>query len=149
MLELTPFNTRKMTKRNGTKFDDFYDVMDSFFTDSSLGLRNLNRDTFKIDIKEDEEFYTVIADVPGIKKSDLNLQYNEGLLTINIEREEEDNVEKGNYIHRERRYSSMQRRIQLKNIDEESIKAKLEEGVLIVKVEKLKKEDEQRYIEIE
>jgi HSP20 family protein len=54
-----------------------------------------------------------------------------------------------NYIHKERRYSSMSRNIFLADSAAEGIKAKLDDGVLIIRVPKKEKPDSSVNIEIE
>ena len=54
-----------------------------------------------------------------------------------------------NYIHKERRASSMCRRVRLVNAKLDNIKAKLEEGVLTVSVPKKENTSTSRTIEIE
>ena len=59
------------------------------------------------------------------------------------------NEEKKNYIHRERRMSSMQRSIYLADAAEDSITAKLEEGMLKINVPKAVKTEKTRKITID
>lgn len=148
MFGLTPFNNRQLTKRDGREFGDFYNMIDSFFDDSFWPSRNLLRDTFKIDVKDKDDHYIIEADLPGINKEEVNLQFNKGILSISVEKKEENNVDEENYIHRERRSTSMMRSMQLRDVDEETIEAKLENGVLVVKAMKRKEEKTQKLIEI-
>ena len=57
-------------------------------------------------------------------------------LSITLNRSENANTENKNYIHRERRVSSMCRRVRLAGTKLEDIKAKLEDGVLVVTIPK-------------
>lgn len=148
MFRLTPYNNRQVAKKDGREFNDFYNMIDSFFDESLWPTRNLQRDTFKIDIKDNEDHYLIEADLPGIEKEEVNLQFKKDILSISVEKKVEENTEKENYIHRERRCTSMTRSMQLKDIDENSIEAKLDHGVLTVKAIKLKEEKSQKYIEI-
>ncbi|MBN2796511.1 MAG: Hsp20 family protein [Clostridia bacterium] len=148
MFRLTPYNNRQVLKREGREVNDFYNMIDSFFDESFWPIRNLQRDTFKIDVKDQENNYLIEADLPGVEKDDVKLEFSKGVLSISVERNEEKNKEEENYIHRERRCSSMMRSMQLRDIDESTIEAKLENGVLTIKAEKLKEEKNQKYIEI-
>jgi len=147
---LIPFN-RKNTNltRADTGFDSLYNMLDDFFNDSLAPSRNLLRDTFKIDIKETAREYQIEAEVPGIKKDEIGLNVENDELCISVNRVEEVNDENKNYIHRERRASSMSRRIRLANASLDEIKAKLEEGILTVTIPKYEKSDNSRKIEIE
>ena len=66
-----------------------------------------------------------------------------------MNRTEEENTEGKNYIHRERRASSMSRRVRLADAQLDDIKAKLEEGILSVSIPKKDKVSTMRKIEIE
>ena len=149
MAGLVPFNRRRKDLMS-TGFDDFQNMLDDFFAEDWSRPRSLMKDTFKIDVKEDEKEYMVEAELPGVKKEDLSLSIEDGRLCISVNKEEvkEDKDEK-NYIHRERRYTSMQRNVFLAEAADEGIKAKLEEGVLIITLPKKVQKDKSRAIEIE
>ncbi|MDR2109515.1 MAG: Hsp20/alpha crystallin family protein [Coriobacteriales bacterium] len=152
MAGLVPFNSRSsnLTRAGaGPGFEDFYNMLDDFFGDNLLSNRNLLRDTFKIDIKETDSEYLVEAELPGVKKEEIDLNIEDDALSIAINRTEETDNEGKNYIHRERRSSSMGRRIRLANARLGEIRAKLEEGVLIVTIPKEEKAASPRKIDIE
>lgn len=135
MSGLVPFNRKWGLRRSG--FDDFYNMLDDFFSDTWLPVRSLARDTFKLDIQENDREYCIEAELPGVKKEEINLELNEdGRLTIAVEREENLQEEKKNYVHRERRYSSMQRSIYLRDARVDGVKAQLNDGVLKIIVPK-------------
>lgn len=71
------------------------------------------------------------------EKEEINLELkDDGRLTISVEREESLEEEKKNYVHRERRYSSMQRSIYLRDAKTEGVKAQLKDGILRIIVPK-------------
>ena len=148
MSGLVPFNRTKLTVKPSS-FNDFYNVIDDFFNDSWLPNRSLINDTFKVDVQETESGYFIEADLPGVKKEEIELDFNEGKLSILIQREENKNEETKNYIHRERKVSSMKRAIYLQNAKPEGIKAKLEDGILKLTVDKVNKDEVRQRIEIE
>ncbi|WP_422486426.1 Hsp20/alpha crystallin family protein [Gudongella sp. DL1XJH-153] len=150
MAGLVPFN-RSSNKPVGKGFGDFYGMLDDFFSDEFfLPQRSLSRDTFKVDVQDKEKEYLIEAELPGVKKEEISLEIHDGQLIIGIQREERVDEEKKNYIHKERRYSSMSRSVYLADADSENIKAKLDDGVLTVRVPKLQKpEKETNKIEIE
>jgi len=123
-------------------------MMDDFFNDSWPTSRNLMNDTFKLDVKETDDAYTIEAELPGIKKEEIRLALNDDRLTICIERNEETNKDTDNYVHRERRCSSMQRAIFLADANDEGIEAKLDEGILQIVVPKQTKSKSAKEIEI-
>ena len=127
----------------------FYNLIDDFFTDDFPFKRSLAFDTFKVDIKEDDKDYVIEADIPGVDKENIKIDYDGDILTIAVEKEEKKDETKKNYVHRERSYSSMSRHIQLKNADLEGIKARLKDGVLVIEVPKKEKDNKGKRIEIE
>ncbi|MDF2878890.1 MAG: Hsp20/alpha crystallin family protein [Clostridia bacterium] len=147
MFGLTPFN-RQVMQKNNSDFVDFYNMIDDFFNDSFSPVRSLRNDTFKMDVKENEKEYLIEAEVPGIKKEDIKLDYNGDKLIISIQKNEEVNEQKDNYIHRERKSSSMQRGVYLKNIKADSIDATLEEGILKIIAPKVEINENRYQIEI-
>ena len=152
MAALVPFNRRNSNlTRTGTGvgFENFYNMLDDFFGDSTMPNRNLLRDTFKIDIEETEKEYLVEAELPGIRKEEIDLNIEEDTLSITVNRSEEANQDGKNYIHRERRMSSMSRRIRLAEANLSEIKAKLEEGILTITIPKAEKVSTLRKINIE
>ena len=150
MAGLIPFNRRnKSLERAETGFDGFYNMLDDFFSDSLMTSRNLFRDTFKIDIAETDSEYAIEAELPGVKKEEIDLDIENDNLCISVQRSEEVNKDENNYIHRERRFGSMSRRIRLADAKLDEAKAKLEEGVLRITIPKDEKAKNSLKIDIE
>lgn len=148
MTGLVPFN-RKNTGLRNTGFGDFYNMLDDFFSDSWSPSRSLERDTFKINVQQNDTEYLIEAELPGISKEEIKLDLNDGRLSISVQREEKINEEKKNYIHRESRFSSMSRSIYLEDADSKGIKAKLDNGVLNITVPRQERTVKAERIEIE
>ena len=149
MAGLVPFNRRNNNLTRSSGFENFYNMLDDFFGDGLMPNRNLLRDSFKIDIEEKEKEYLIEAELPGIKKEEIDLGIEDDNLCITVNRSDEVNNEGKNYIHRERRASSMSRRIRLADASLSEIKAKLEEGVLTITIPKEDKTSTSRKIDIE
>ena len=152
MAGLVPFNRRNNNlARTGTGigFENFYNMLDDFFSDGLMQSRNLLKDTFKIDIEEKESEYIIEAEVPGIAKDEIDLSIEDNHLCISVTRSEDVNKDGKNYIHRERRASSMSRRVRLADAKLDEIKAKLEGGILSVTIPKNVKANSSRKIDIE
>lgn len=90
-----------------------------------------------VDITEDEKEYVVTAELPEIKKEEVKVTVENGILTISGERKFEKE-EKGKRYHRiERSYGSFQRSFDLPDdADPEKVDAKFSEGTLKVHVAK-------------
>lgn len=147
MANMVPFN-RRSRGVTPVGFDNFRNMLDDFFTDSWTPQRNLLKDSFKIDVQETEEGYLIEADMPGIDRKDIDLEFGQDNLRISVNREDIKEEDTKNYIHKERRYSSMTRNIYLGDIKQEAIDAKLENGVLIVNVPKVHKSSKIKKINI-
>ena len=131
-----PFNRKNNNlARTGAGYEDFYNMLDDFFTDGVLPGRNLLRDTFKIDILEKDAEYIVEAELPGFRKEEIDLNIEDENLCITVNRSEEASKGK-NFIHRERRATSMNRRVRLAGAKLDQITAKLNDGVLVITIPK-------------
>ena len=150
MSGLIPFNRESGNlARTSAGFEDFYNMLDDFFSDGLMTGRNLLRDTFKIDIAEKEAEFLIEAELPGISRDAIDLNIEDGNLCISINRAEEISKDGKNYIHRERRATSMHRRVRLAGAKLDEITAKLEDGVLTITIPKMIKESSSRKINIE
>lgn len=147
MAGLVPFNRNGSLLRQGG-MRGFYNMLDDFFADTWLPERNLVFDTFKIDVKEDEKAYFIDAEMPGVKKEEINLALNDGRLSISVAREENIEDKNENYVHRERRYGSVERSVYLADANPEGIDAKLEDGLLKLVVQKQDKDSGSKKIVI-
>ena len=87
MSGLIPFN-RKRNDLMNIGFDDFSNMLDDFFTGSWPIRRSLAGDTFKIDIQDNDTEYTIEAELPGVKKEDVEITLNDGRLNLSVKKEE-------------------------------------------------------------
>lgn len=148
MAGLVPFNRRRPDVLS-TGFNSFQNMLDDFFAEGWPISRNLMADTFKIDVRDNKTDYIIEAELPGINKENISISLNEGRLNISVNKDETVEEKDKNYIHRERRYTSMSRNILLGDADADGIKAKLDNGVLSVTVPKKTKPDGAIVIDIE
>jgi HSP20 family protein len=105
-------------------------LFDNFFGNSLMPALFSGDGQIRVDIKENEKEYIVEADLPGVKKEEINVDLNNDRLTISVTRNEEVNEEKENYIRKERRSGSYCRSFYVENVIEDQISAKFENGVL-------------------
>ncbi|GKS63986.1 molecular chaperone [Nitrospira sp.] len=96
--------------------------------------------TPSVDISETEGEYQIKAEIPDVKKEDVKVTLEDGVLTIQGERKHEKE-EKGKKYHRiERSYGSFVRTFSLPDvIDEDKVKAEFKEGVLNLSLPKSEK----------
>ena len=134
--------------------NDFFDLLPSFFDGRLLKDKEWfpqSLDSFKADIQETDTEYHVHVDLPGYKKEDISIDYNQDMLTIQAKREEnkEEKQEENNYIRRERSYGSVSRQFYLSQVKEDDIHASYKEGVLQITLPKKEDGEERKQINIE
>ena len=141
---------------NDNVFDDFFDF--PFYDDKAerklYGHRAAN--LMKTDIQEHDDGYTLEMDLPGFKKEEIQLELNNGYLTISATKgldEDEKDKKSGKYIRRERYTGSCQRSFYVgEDITEEDVKAEFKHGILklfIPKKEAKPAVEQKKYISIE
>jgi len=119
--------------RSGFAGDDFDRVFEGFFRPLRW-LEEAGTETLAppIDISERENEFVVRTDLPGVKKQDINVTLENGVLTISAEYKKEDEQKQGDrVIRQERRAGRFVRSLRLGvPIDEKQIKASYKDGVL-------------------
>lgn len=99
----------------------------------------------RMDVAEDENSYSVVMDLPGIAKEDVDVEMQDGCLSVRGERKLEKDEKEANYQRMERAYGSFYRSLTLpKTVDPESIEATFKDGVLKIKVPKVEEAKAQR-----
>ncbi|MCG4570973.1 Hsp20/alpha crystallin family protein [Clostridium cochlearium] len=146
MFDMIPFRKNNPIKR-GAYFDDFFD---NFFNNDFLVPIKFPKNDFRADLKETDDEYIIEADLPGISKDAVKVNYSNNNIIISAKREDivEDKGE--NYIRRERSYGEFKRAFYVDNVDENNIRASFKDGVLKINLPKLEKDKKiGRQIEIE
>ena len=127
-----------------TPFDFFEEFSRNLFNDFKSNL-------IKTDIHETDNEYLVEAELPGIPKENIQVTYENGVLTISgqqqIDAVNED--KKGKLIRSERSLTSVQRQYLLENVKEDEIKASYSDGVLKVTLPKDSNKEIKKSISIE
>ncbi|QEK11645.1 Hsp20/alpha crystallin family protein [Crassaminicella thermophila] len=136
MFGMVPFKrNNSLEKRN----DYFNQLFNNFFDDDFFAPMITFGNAFKVDLKETENEYTIEADLPGINKEAIDIDYENNYLTIRAKREETIENENNNYVRRERSYGEFKRRFYIDNVNEEKINASFKNGVLKITLPKLEK----------
>lgn len=94
----------------------------------------------KVDIHEKEKSYEILADLPGVKKEDIHVTLQHGVLTIEASMNNEQTEEKeGKVIRKERHSGSFMRSFNVGDkVRQEDIKASFENGVLTLVAPRVK-----------
>jgi len=131
------------------KWEPFRDVDDVFDRFVAETLRRWPRQTAEgqatldwapaADVSETEAEYLIKADLPEVRKEDVSITVQDGVLTLSGERRQEVRAE-NEKVHRvERAYGSFARRFALpENADEQSIRAESRDGVILIHIPKQK-----------
>ena len=93
-----------------------------------------------VDVSETDGSYQIKAEIPDVKKEDVKVTLEDGVLTIQGERKQEKEV-KGTRYHRvERSYGRFVRSFTLPDVvDEEKVKAEFKDGILNLELPKSEK----------
>jgi HSP20 family protein len=119
-------------------FDDvFGDLLKGFFV-SPMNLDTPSQLQIKVDVTEDENAYTVTADLPGVKKEDINVSIDGNQVSIAAEvKKEHDEKDGAKILSSERHYGKFSRHFTLlQEVDESGAQAKYADGVLELKLPK-------------
>ena len=132
--------------------NDNYGILDPLFDELFFGNKN-KHEVMKTDIKDEGDHYLMKIDLPEVKKENIKLSLEDGYLIVSAKFDyNNEDKEKNNYIRRERHYGNCSRSYYLgDDVTEEDIKAKLQDGVLTLKVKKVdpKAKETKKFISIE
>jgi len=93
-----------------------------------------------LDIIDTENAYKVNAAVPGFTPDEVDVTFNDGVLSITAEHREDKTSQDGTYLRRELRLGNYARSVQLPGgIRPEAIKAGFDSGMLTVEIPKVEK----------
>ena len=88
-----------------------------------------------VDIFETEEGLTIRADLPGLRKEDVTVEFRDTILILRGERTDDDTIDKERYLRRERCCGTFQRAFNIRRqISPENIKATFKHGVLHIDI---------------
>ena len=141
---------------NTNLFDDFFEF--PFYDDKAekklYGHHAAN--LMKTDIQEHDDGYTLEMDLPGFKKEEIQIELNNGYMTISAAKgldEDEKDKKSGKYIRRERYTGSCQRSFYVgEDVTEEDIKAEFKHSILKLFVPKKEAKpavEQKKYVSIE
>ena len=111
-------------------FNDFFNTRNTF-----VG----NREGWypAVDITEDDNGYHFEMELPGLSKEDVKISFKEDVLHVTGEKKYEDDVEKKNYHHYERRYGKFERAFRIhSDVIVDKIDANFKDGVLSIDLPK-------------
>lgn len=133
MFSIIPYRRNLVRNENRNYINPF---SDDFFR-AFFGSANTMTD-FRVDVEDDGDKYVVSADLPGVSKDDVRVTIESGVMTITAEINQDREQQEKNYVCRERRSGRFSRAFDLDGIDENAITGDYKDGVLTLKLPKLK-----------
>jgi HSP20 family protein len=92
----------------------------------------------KTNVEETENNYIVTSEIPGVSKENIKIDASDGTLTISVSKKTTNKDENKNYLVKEISESALTRSFYLDDMDENNITAKMDNGILSIRVGKLK-----------
>jgi len=103
--------------------------LSTFFNHLGEVFPGVANDKLAVDVHEDKDNYLASFEVPGVKKEDVKIELNNGLLSVAVEKREKDGDKESSY--------SLTRSVSVpEGVNAEAISAKLEDGILTVTLPK-------------
>jgi HSP20 family protein len=116
-------------------FSPFEDLMNDDFFNRRAAAQRAHLPA--VDVREDKDAYVIEAELPGFKPEHVDINVDNGVLTITAERHFEKRDEQKGYQRIERRYGTFRRSFTLPDsVNAEHIDAGLSEGLLTVRIPK-------------
>src|SRR5690554_5226069 len=117
-----------------TRRDPFADLLRGFFVrpiDFDFNT-SMQAPEMRVDVKENDDHYAVLAELPGVSKEDINVNIDGQMVSISAERKQEKSVKEGERVLRTERYfGKVSRSFQLgQEVDDSAAQAKFTDGVL-------------------
>lgn len=134
MFSMIPYRTIRTMKPHTESRELYNPFMDDFFrafwgNDTGFGMN--------VDVREEDGRYLLEADLPGVRKEDVQITVDDGTLTISAQLNGNTEEKQQGYLYRERRCGNFSRSFRLEGIDESAIEANYQDGVLRMVLPKL------------
>jgi HSP20 family protein len=161
--EITPSSEDRYPSRDQTLsrgfdsiFDDFRRSFDNLMAPFMPMRRSLTSPgTYPTryplcDLVDEGDTYLVRAELPGIKKDNVDIELNKDTLRLNAELQEEREESEGDYLHRERTYSRVSRTIRFpEEVDPDKVQGEMEDGILRLTINKKEPKPEEKMRKVE
>ncbi|WP_019552493.1 Hsp20/alpha crystallin family protein [Propionispira raffinosivorans] len=153
MFGLVPFASKNNLAKKEDAFGRLFDIFNEPFFNSPMTSMHewmSGMGSFKVDVKDNGSSYQLVADLPGVKKEDVFLDYENGYLTIQAksDQEKEEKDEANKYVCRERYIGNVSRSFYIGDIDKEKVNAEFRDGILTIDMPKVYDVNKTKQIEI-
>ena len=121
--------------------DEISSILNKHFDDLYPNYENdSDKLSMPVELTEKKDEYDIRAELPGVKKEDLDIDLNDNYLTIRAKKEFEKEEKEKSYRRSEFKYGEFMRSIYIpQEVDVEKIDAELEHGILKIRIPKLEK----------
>ncbi len=126
MFELIPFNHNIRRVASFDPFRAMDELENEMFRSSNAPA------SFRTDVQDKGEAFVLEAELPGMKKEDIELNIENDCLTISAVRKADETEKKPNYVKRERYFGSYSRSFDVSGIDIDKIEASYNDGILTI-----------------
>ena len=128
-----------------TPFDKIFDtMMDTHYPEvtNQIGVKPYQGSAYpKVNVYEYDDKVGIVAEIPGLDKKQLNVEVEEGILTISGEKHNTFEDDGAKVLRRELKQSSFKRSFELgEQLDGDNIDARFKDGVLTVSIPKIEPE---------
>ncbi|KTD06542.1 heat shock protein, Hsp20 family [Legionella gratiana] len=126
-------------RRTLPMYQEMNSLLENFFNTQRDDASFIETSTWSplVDIKEEKDRFVVLADIPGVKKEDIDISLEQHVLTLKGERHFEKSEERNGYTRRERAQGQFYRRFSLpQTADDSKITARYAHGVLEISIPK-------------
>ena len=142
---------RALSKYKGNLVNNLLDelytnpIFDMLASDQEWALNTMMQ--FATNLTEDDKFYTLTAEMPGMEEKDINITFEDNILSVSCEKHDKrsdkdyniKDIESAVVRWQELSYGKYQRSFRLNNVNPEKISAALSKGVLTITLEKMEK----------
>ena len=124
-----------------TPFDKMFDqIVEASFPDvtKSVGVKPFQGTAYpKVNVYEYQDRIGIIAEIPGLKKKQLNIEVEDGVLTISGDKHGIEEQDGATVLRRELKASSFKRSFELgEQLNSDSINANFNDGILSISIDK-------------
>lgn len=141
MASMIPYRSVFGLRPTSSLFDAFDDMMD--FANAPLAK------AFPIDVEDTGDGYEIKAYLTGVNKDDIDVELNEGRLSIAVKVEEKEEDKGKNYLQKEFTAYSATRGVYLKDAASQGLSARYADGTLTVTVPKIQEKSNVTKISID
>ena len=115
------------------------------FSPATASRNGIEYSSLPVDIRQTDAAFFVEASVPGFSPEDVEVTFDDGVLTVSGRRSSTETTKDGTYVRRERRATSVFRQVGLPaEVRAQDIKASFDNGVLTIEIPRAQKAAPQR-----